>query len=137
MITPALREALTKQGDHLPGLGPYCSPVPRTGSIGQGCYRDKKKVSCWLVCQLGHSMCNLELRALGLEKNNKGGSIYVTQFQLLSLCGPCSRDCVHGTCAHLICANAACAHGTCVHVVCSEIEPQGSRTAWERPQSRK
>ncbi|KAK7829233.1 hypothetical protein U0070_012704 [Myodes glareolus] len=58
MITPALREALTKQGDHLPGLGPYCSLVPRTGRIGQGCYGDKEKVSCWLVCQLGHSACN-------------------------------------------------------------------------------
>lgn len=64
MITPALREALTKQGDHLPGLGPYCSLVPRMGSIGQGCYGDKEKVSCWLVCQL---VTACVIRALGLE----------------------------------------------------------------------
>lgn len=41
MITPALREALTKQGDGLPGLGHSCSARPRAqmGSIGQGCHR--------------------------------------------------------------------------------------------------
>lgn len=71
------------------------------------------------MCQLGHNVCNLELTALGLEKNNKGGSIYVTQFHMLSLCGPCSCDCVHVTCAHLVRANAACAHGTRVHLICA------------------
>lgn len=118
MITPALREALTKQGDHLLDWGSLLSRVlgltPRMGTMGPACHRGQ--VSCWLVWQSGHSMCESELRALGPEINSTGGSIYLAQFQALSLCGPCPCGLRFW--------------------VCREIEPHSSRTAWERPQRR-
>lgn len=106
MITPALREALTKQGDRLPRAG-----KPRTGLS-----QDTKK-SRVVSVGLGSQHVFVRTWALGPEKNNVGGSSYLAQFQTLSLCGP-------GPCDR------------CFWVY-NELEPRGSRTAWERPPCRR